>query len=675
MSDAFNAISVSVLNLKLRMGDNRVESFGECPLCLDAFELDDQSFYPCPCEYQICRFCWHRIKSDENGLCPACRKPYSEMPAQFQPLSKEQLTTMRIDKKNKASERKIKVAESRKHLAAVRVVQKCLVFVVGLSSRIADGEMLKKPEYFGRFGKIHKCVVNNNTNYAGSTGHSASAYITFYKSDDALRAVQQTNNTQIDGRTLKASLGTTKYCSQFLKAMTCNKPDCMYLHELGDERASFTKEDMQQGKHQEYEQELHDEFYRKEAEGNLEAQMDRYKTVFTLRSEANGHAPYPLKVDAELPPSSINGPQMNGGSNRTTPSPSNAWGDANHQNSLHSPLEISGKTKPEETSGASQGFSIFSNLESSLDRGNQFKPHEVKSDPFTCVAQSSGTPWEAAVFSGETYGDPARRFLSEPATSANHRFDQPYENGIPQLLNILDNRAPDDDLEFDPIEECQKGLEELMQKERLLSCVNLSESFPPSTAVPYGASNQNSLSHSFNGFHSLNSQPAEHQMGPALHQQPFDQQQQLRALLPNVTIHFQSALPNSIHNGPQMSSAPNSGAPHTWQNAAWNNNTSNQYNISSEDPAIISTRKSHNHLSYWENNNYQKQLSAGSQFNEPSAVEAPQSQDPADAFNGPNKKTSLSKNSRQLFTNWNTKDCPAPTSPHSAPPGFKSDMN
>lgn len=23
---------------------------------------------------QICRFCWHRIRTDENGLCPACRK-------------------------------------------------------------------------------------------------------------------------------------------------------------------------------------------------------------------------------------------------------------------------------------------------------------------------------------------------------------------------------------------------------------------------------------------------------------------------------------------------------------------------------------------------------------------------------------------------------------------------
>lgn len=45
--------------------------------------------------------------------------------------------------------------------------------------------------------------------------------------------------------TMQASLGTTKYCSYFLKSMQCPKPDCMYLHELGDEAASFTKEEMQ----------------------------------------------------------------------------------------------------------------------------------------------------------------------------------------------------------------------------------------------------------------------------------------------------------------------------------------------------------------------------------------------------------------------------------------------
>ena len=36
--------------------------------------------------------------------------------------------------------------------------------------------------------------------------------------------------------------------------------DCMYLHELGEDAASFTKEEMQQGKHQEYEQALYEAF-------------------------------------------------------------------------------------------------------------------------------------------------------------------------------------------------------------------------------------------------------------------------------------------------------------------------------------------------------------------------------------------------------------------------------
>ena len=64
-------------------------------------------------------------------------------------------------------------------------------------------------------------------------GPSASAYVTYYKSEDALRAIQAVNNVLADGRTLKASLGTTKYCSHFMKNMPCPKHDCMYLHELG----------------------------------------------------------------------------------------------------------------------------------------------------------------------------------------------------------------------------------------------------------------------------------------------------------------------------------------------------------------------------------------------------------------------------------------------------------
>ncbi|XP_058842288.1 CCR4-NOT transcription complex subunit 4-like isoform X2 [Acipenser ruthenus] len=234
----------------------------ECPLCMEPLEIDDINFFPCTCGYQICRFCWHRIRTDENGLCPACRKPYPEDPAVYKPLSQEELQRIKNEKKQKQNERKQKISENRKHLASVRVVQRNLVFVVGLSQRLADPEVLKRPEYFGKFGKIHKVVINNSTSYAGSQGPSASAYVTYIRSEDALRAIQCVNNVVVDGRTLKASLGTTKYCSYFLKSMQCPKPDCMYLHELGDEAASFTKEEMQAGKHQEYEQKLLQELYK-----------------------------------------------------------------------------------------------------------------------------------------------------------------------------------------------------------------------------------------------------------------------------------------------------------------------------------------------------------------------------------------------------------------------------
>ena len=66
------------------------DSGEECPLCMEPLEMDDLNFFPCTCGYQICRFCWHRIRTDENGLCPACRKAYPENPADFKPLSNEE---------------------------------------------------------------------------------------------------------------------------------------------------------------------------------------------------------------------------------------------------------------------------------------------------------------------------------------------------------------------------------------------------------------------------------------------------------------------------------------------------------------------------------------------------------------------------------------------------------
>ncbi|XP_075414823.1 CCR4-NOT transcription complex subunit 4 isoform X5 [Tenrec ecaudatus] len=407
----------------------------ECPLCMEPLEIDDINFFPCTCGYQICRFCWHRIRTDENGLCPACRKPYPEDPAVYKPLSQEELQRIKNEKKQKQNERKQKISENRKHLASVRVVQKNLVFVVGLSQRLADPEVLKRPEYFGKFGKIHKVVINNSTSYAGSQGPSASAYVTYIRSEDALRAIQCVNNVVVDGRTLKASLGTTKYCSYFLKNMQCPKPDCMYLHELGDEAASFTKEEMQAGKHQEYEQKLLQELYKLNP---------NFLQLSTGSVDKNKNKVTALQSPIDKPSDSLsigNGDNSQQISHSDTPSPPPGLSKSNpvmpissSNHSARSPFEGAG----------TESQSLFSD--------NFRHPNPIPSGlpPFPSSPQTS-SDWPTAP-------EPQSLFTSETIPVSSSTDWQ-------AAFGFGSSKQPEDDLGFDPFDVTRKALADLIEKE------------------------------------------------------------------------------------------------------------------------------------------------------------------------------------------------------------------
>ncbi|XP_074867327.1 CCR4-NOT transcription complex subunit 4 isoform X4 [Carettochelys insculpta] len=455
----------------------------ECPLCMEPLEIDDINFFPCTCGYQICRFCWHRIRTDENGLCPACRKPYPEDPAVYKPLSQEELQRIKNEKKQKQNERKQKISENRKHLASVRVVQKNLVFVVGLSQRLADPEVLKRPEYFGKFGKIHKVVINNSTSYAGSQGPSASAYVTYIRSEDALRAIQCVNNVVVDGRTLKASLGTTKYCSYFLKNMQCPKPDCMYLHELGDEAASFTKEEMQAGKHQEYEQKLLQELYK------LNPNFLQPSTG-TVDKNKNKVTALQSPIDKPSDALSIgNGDSSQQISNSDTPSPPPPGlskpnpvipiSSSNH--SARSPFE----------GAVTESQSLFSD--------NFRHPNPIPSGlpPFPSSPQTSND-WPTAP-------EPQSLFTSETIPVSSSTDWQ-------AAFGFGSSKQQEDDLGFDPFDITRKALADLIEKELSvqdqpsLSPTSLQNPSPHMTTAkgsgsgflhPAAPSNANSLSSTF----------------------------------------------------------------------------------------------------------------------------------------------------------------------------------
>jgi len=233
------------------MSDDRDEDIA-CPLCLEELDITDRHFKPCQCGYQMCRFCWNHIMENINGRCPQCREPYDSQNYTFTPPDPKELAKAHQDKRKK--ERRNKKQDnvnSRKQLSNVRVIQRNLVYVTNLALCIAKEELLRKFEYFGQYGKIEKIVINKNNHYNIHSPHgpSVSAYITFCRRDDALACIKAVDGAWVENRILRGSFGTTKYCTYFLRNLPCNNPECMYLHELGSDEDSFTKEDIAMGKH------------------------------------------------------------------------------------------------------------------------------------------------------------------------------------------------------------------------------------------------------------------------------------------------------------------------------------------------------------------------------------------------------------------------------------------
>jgi len=229
-----------------------------CPLCCNEMDATDRRFRPCRCGYQICAWCWHQLmelaaKDDGKGRCPACRTEYDEDSISFDAPPAEELNQTKKKKDGArvgATGPKSNVGiQPRKHLQNVRVIQRNLVYVVGLSTECCKEDVLRKNEFFGKYGEILKLQVSVNrqgsSSYAGKDAeNTGSAYVTFYEEEDAMQCIQHIDGTPLDGRVLRACFGTTKYCNAFLKYQPCNNPDCLYLHDIGHDNDSFTKEEM-----------------------------------------------------------------------------------------------------------------------------------------------------------------------------------------------------------------------------------------------------------------------------------------------------------------------------------------------------------------------------------------------------------------------------------------------
>ncbi|KAI4349203.1 hypothetical protein L6164_009825 [Bauhinia variegata] len=215
-------------------------------------DLTDQQLKPCKCGYEICVWCWHHImemakKDGSDGRCPACRTPYDKdrivaMAANCQRLVAE----MNSQRRKKMQKLKPKASEGRKHLSDVRVIQRNLVYIIGLPLNLADEDLLQHREYFGRYGKVLKVSISRTA--TGVIQHSANnsccVYITYSKEMEAVRCIQSVHCFVLEGRSLRACFGTTKYCHAWLRNVPCSNRDCLYLHDYGSHEDSFTKDEL-----------------------------------------------------------------------------------------------------------------------------------------------------------------------------------------------------------------------------------------------------------------------------------------------------------------------------------------------------------------------------------------------------------------------------------------------
>ncbi|BGP00383.1 General negative regulator of transcription subunit 4 [Rhodotorula toruloides] len=216
----------------------------DCPLCLEEMDLSDLNFKPCPCGYQICRFCYHHIKENLNNRCPACRTPYDDATVEFKAIKPEEMKRLQAAKKLRDKRRKdAELAMQNK--ANVRVRQRTQVHITGMTSKEANEDtlaQLKDADHFGRYGTVLKLFMSKRSPSAPQQGPShphfqpVNVYVNYRTPSEASHCIAATDGTfSSDGNKLRAGWGMTRYCPTYLKGARCSNDNCTFAHEPGEE--------------------------------------------------------------------------------------------------------------------------------------------------------------------------------------------------------------------------------------------------------------------------------------------------------------------------------------------------------------------------------------------------------------------------------------------------------
>jgi len=219
-----------------------------CPLCTEELDITERNFRPCPCGYQLCLWCWNDVKEKLAGKCPACRRKYDDSKIQFMApdLGKLQRQSSAPQAKRKRSRQPLDGPAGRTDLsgiplADVRVIDRFLVYAVGLAPSVAKEATLRDANHFGKYGRIVKLRISDPPSASSRRKKPPAAYIYYGDQRDAETAVHHADGIEYDGMVMRVTFGTTKYCDAYQKGVPCTKNRCTYLHELANPADCLTK--------------------------------------------------------------------------------------------------------------------------------------------------------------------------------------------------------------------------------------------------------------------------------------------------------------------------------------------------------------------------------------------------------------------------------------------------
>lgn len=135
--------------------------------------------------------------------------------------------------------------KEKEDLQNVRVLQRNLVYAVGIPLEFAREDLLRSKSLFGGFGEIVKIVLSRRKDVKDRCFDGVhSAYITYLKEEFAADAIREMDGFRLSDKTVRCTFGTTKYCSFFLRGIKCSNEGCLYLHEKGKDEDSFARDQM-----------------------------------------------------------------------------------------------------------------------------------------------------------------------------------------------------------------------------------------------------------------------------------------------------------------------------------------------------------------------------------------------------------------------------------------------